>query len=87
MIPTERRGQIMQQQTSHNLQKKLAVINDFCGFGRGSIADHFGDAYSVLPAADRDFFRSHRLRELLLRGLYGAYAGVQPRVGKARVNL
>ena len=40
-----------------------------------------------LPAADRDFFRSHRLRELLLRGLYGAYAGVQPRVGKARVNL
>lgn len=28
----------MQQQTSHNRQKKLAVINDFCGFGRCSIA-------------------------------------------------
>ena len=28
----------MQQTASHNRQKKLAVINDFCGFGRCSIA-------------------------------------------------
>ena len=28
----------MQQKPSHNRQKKLAVINDFCGFGRCSIA-------------------------------------------------
>ena len=28
----------MQQQTSHIRQKLLAVINDFCGFGRCSIA-------------------------------------------------
>ena len=28
----------MQQTSSHNRQKKLAVINDFCGFGRCSIA-------------------------------------------------
>ncbi len=28
----------MQKTSSHNRQKKLAVINDFCGFGRCSIA-------------------------------------------------
>ena len=32
------RGENVQRQNDHNRQKKLAVINDFCGFGRCSIA-------------------------------------------------
>lgn len=31
-------GESVQKQDDHNRQKKLAVINDFCGFGRCSIA-------------------------------------------------
>lgn len=31
-------GESVQKEINHNRQKKLAVINDFCGFGRCSIA-------------------------------------------------
>lgn len=31
-------GESVQKEINHNWQKKLAVINDFCGFGRCSIA-------------------------------------------------
>ena len=38
MIPMGRGETTLLQPSTHNRQKKLAVINDFCGFGRCSIA-------------------------------------------------
>lgn len=50
---------------NHNQQKKIALINDFTGFGRcsncGTDADYFNAESAVLCSAYLDFFKSYRI--------------------------
>ena len=48
---------------SHNNQKKIAVVNDFSGFGRCSIAVSLPiiSAMKILSGTDIDFFKSYRV--------------------------
>ena len=44
---------------SYNNQKKIALINDFTGFGRCSIA------VALLSASNLNFFQSYRISKFL----------------------